>query len=332
MTTSQAGSREINHIHNPNAEVSEADAVAFTRLHERHFARMDEEHAILRDARPTEDIRALKHDTDALLIEALPVLKVTREQIVGKFTPLFNKVRAGANKLGLGRNYFEDEPLRLPPGGEGIGEFWWAETTFFSDFRDLTVTEQGDFVHIFGHVHYEGDPLRVGSVGYIQDYALTPNRFPSTTKTSFVVHTEVRIGGILSGFTGFYHWLWAADDKWCKCRQIIQPTASLSTGLVLSSDPASAQWVDLNNVSPVGQINSDITLGQGGVLHFDADLEKLAKSKTSILVQILTRYEIQLEGDADIWFRRFGGSAAQSVPGMGNAVRHRSMPMRLTPS
>ena len=222
--------------------------------------------------RPTEDIRSLKRETDALLNEALPLLKVTREQIVGKLTPRFNNIRADVRNLGIdvldlhGFGGEEGAHLAMPP--LRISEFRWERTMPFSDFSEFTVAveEGGSFaprVHIFDHLNYRGDDIWVGSVGYFEDYVLRPGLFPSTTKTSFVVNTEVRTGGVISGFTGFYHWLWAADDKTCKCRKIIQPTAFLSTGQVLSSDLSSAQLIDLEDVSPVGQANVDITLGGG---------------------------------------------------------------------
>jgi hypothetical protein len=91
------------------------------------------------------------------------------------------------------------------------------------------------------------------------------------------------------------------------------------------------EMIDLANESPVGQFNPELNFRSAGVLRFDANLDALAASGTSILVQILTRFDIQLEGDADIWFRRFGGSAAESVPSMQNAVLLRSNPMILQP-
>ena len=48
-------------------------------------------------------------------------------------------------------------------------------------------------------------------------------------------------------------------------------------------------------------------------------------------VHIETRYDIQLEGFADIWFRRSGGSAEHSVPSLQNYVRFQSWPMHLQP-
>jgi hypothetical protein len=91
------------------------------------------------------------------------------------------------------------------------------------------------------------------------------------------------------------------------------------------------QMLDLANVSPVGQFNPQLNFRSAELLRFDANLDALAANGTSILVQIETRFDIQLEGDADIWFRRFGGSAAESVPSIQNAVLLRSDPMILQP-
>ena len=91
------------------------------------------------------------------------------------------------------------------------------------------------------------------------------------------------------------------------------------------------QFIDLHNVDPVGQANASLFAGYGGLLKFDANLSALKASGTSILVDIETRYEFQLEGESDLWFRYTGGSAADSGPSVNNAVLLKSKAMFLQP-
>lgn len=352
MGTLETNSRQIKTVRNPKVHLSDAEEAAFRRIRERHFTQMDKEESMLRKARPTENIRGLKKATDAMLREAIPDFESRRQQILERFTPGFNKTRPDVlplHRLDLDLDYdgpgelhpvFPEPNPKVPPPRfpEGACEFWWAQTTLFSSFPEITVDIPDDFVHIFGHLHYEGDDRLIGSVGYIEEYGLGPDRFPMLVATSltpvtpdvmFEVRTDLRISGVLSGFTGFYHWLWGADDKWCKCRQVTRQRAFLSTGEQLDVRTLSLPMISLENSHPVGQANPVLTGGFLERLFLPVNLGALFNVGTSILVQIETRYEIELEGDADIWFRHIGGSAQQSVPSVENAVLCQSQPMCL---
>ena len=50
-----------------------------------------------------------------------------------------------------------------------------------------------------------------------------------------------------------------------------------------------------------------------------------------LTVDVEVRFDVELEGDAEVWFRDHGGSAAQSVPAVDNAVRWANAPMILRP-
>jgi hypothetical protein len=336
MSTVYTSRRQVKEVRSPDVYPTEADAAAFGRLREQRFALMDEQQALMRASRPVEDIRALKAVTDDILTQTIPDFVKTRERIVERFTPRFHTILPETIDLHpalfLGGNEFFQP--RIPPRLEPVanaGELWWAQTAFFCSLGGLTVDLPDDRVHLFGHVGYNGDDLLAGSCGYIENYVLSPDRFPRTPKTSFGIETETRIGGVLSGWTGLYHPIWHADDKWCKCWQVTRKTAYLSSGQILANVENVFQFIDLHNVGPVGQQNSSVFGGFGGLLQFDADLSALASSGTSILVDIETRYDIQLEGESDIWFRRTGGTAAESVPSMENAVLFKSRPMSLQP-
>jgi hypothetical protein len=328
MNVAQTGTRKSKEVLNPKVRLSETEAAAFNTLRERTFTHIDATHASLRDTRPTDDMRLLKGETKRILSEAFPNFEEHRQLVFEKFSTRFNKKRPDVLRLYGDEiySYFDGigEADRIVPG---VGEFWWAQTSFITTMGEITVDLPDEFVHIFGHAHWEGDNLLTGSAGYIEDYVLSPNRFPSTSKTQFVINTNLRTRGILSGSTGFYHWLWAADDKWCKCTQVTRWTALLSNGEVLSNRVTTIPLIDLVNVTPVGQGHQDLFRGFFEFLTFDRDLAAVAPM--SILVQVEMRYDIALEGNADIWFRNTGGTAQQSVPSMQNAVLCRSRPMIL---
>ena len=98
----------------------------------------------------------------------------------------------------------------------------------FSDIND-------DPCRIWGHIAYDNDSLLGGNIGVSKFFFLTPDRFPVRGGTSFEIRPRARIGGWASGWTGLYHPIWHADDKWSKCWQNLRVTASLSTGEVLDS-------------------------------------------------------------------------------------------------
>ena len=83
--------------------------------------------------------------------------------------------------------------------------------------------------------------------------------------------------------------------------------------------------INLDDEFPMGLGTSDLTGGHGGSLMFDAALPALSAMGQSILVDIETRFDIQLEGDARILFRR----DAPSVPSLANSVRFKTRAMQL---
>ena len=142
----------------------------------------------------------------------------------------------------------------------------------------------------------------------------------------------MRIIGVVSGWTGGYHWLWAADDKWCKVWLNIRHTVKRGDGLVLGQHVRpTLELVHLENVSPVGQANPVLNGGYGGGVLVDVDLADVRRRQSMLTVDVEVRFDVELEGDAEVWFRDHGGSAAQSVPAVDNAVRWANAPMILRP-
>ncbi|WP_406301074.1 hypothetical protein OHA61_39640 [Streptomyces sp. NBC_00885] len=212
--------------------------------------------------------------------------------------------------------------LAQPPH---VGEWTWTETSTLVNAPSdtLTVDVDSDRYRIFGHIGYASDDLFTGTVGLAITYILPPERMPRTDRTVFVVEPEVRLGGDVSGWTGPYHPIWHADDKWSKCWRFLEATLTLSNGERLAEDSYSFDLFLLDDVIPVGRASVDEFFGWGARLTFAANMADLRRDGHSIFLRIALRYDFQLEGESDIWFRNRPGSASESVPAFDNALTFR---------
>lgn len=329
--------QELKEVRNPAVQLSEAEASAFTRLHERRLRGIARRQALERAGRPAQHMRDFKTDATALMMEAIPAFSSSRRRLLDKYTAIFGTLRPDQIKLEMadGDRPFDDvidQLQMIPRPPRGIGEFWWARTSTWSTMDEFTVALPDQQIRIYGHLHWGGDELITGSFGYIEDYVLTPDRFPTDHEITWHVSPSMHVDGVLSGFTGFYHPWWAADDKWSKCWENIRCTVSLSTGEVFQPRGWGYPRMDLDDVSPVGQANYDLTSDQGETVRFYLDLPSRAAAGTSILLQVERWYEVHLEGDADVWFWRYRGQPGQStIPGPDNAVMCQTAPIFLQP-
>ena len=222
------------------------------------------------------------------------------------------------NKLGKMPSPFQNPPF--------AGELWWGETDSFLSGPDLVVDINDDPPRIWGHIGYNSDPLLTGSIGFSMFFFLTPDRFPVLTTGAFEIRPRVQISGWASGWTGLYHPVWHADDKWSKCWQTLRMTATLSSGEPLDSSTLGDNLFFLEDENPVGQANASLTMGWQPVLRFGADLTDLRARGVSIVLEAAFRYDYQLEGESDLWLRNRPGSDAESVAGFDNAVVFRMFP------
>lgn len=188
-----------------------------------------------------------------------------------------------------------------------------------------------DPYRIWGHIRYAGDPLLSGHVGIAMTFVLGPDRLPVTDRQTFEVRPELRPGGWVSGWTDQYHPIWHADDKWSKCWHFLGATLTTSAGPVLAADQLHQNLFSLENANPVGQGSASEFFGWNPVLVFNADMRDLRARGTSLILRTELRYDFQLEGGADIWFRHRNGSAAESVPAFDNAVTFRCWPGTVIP-
>jgi hypothetical protein len=257
--------------------------------------------------------------TEAL--EELERLRRLRETQQG---PTFAEVLAELERLRLLRGIEEGPSFcQNPPFA---GELWWGETTPLGGGPGLVVDINGDPPRIWGHIAYDSDPLLSGNIGFSMFFFLTPDRFPVCTSGRFEIRPRVQISGLASGWTGLYHPILHADDKWSKCWQILRMSATLSSGEPLDSSVLGLNLFFLEDEYPVGQANTSLTMGWQPVLRFGADLTDLRARGVSIVLEAAFRYDYQLEGESDLWLRNRPGSNAESVAGFDNAVLFRVFP------
>jgi hypothetical protein len=212
----------------------------------------------------------------------------------------------------------------LHPQPANVGEFWWAETfgTVSAPDDSITLDSVSPWNRIWGHIAYDRDELLQGDVFVTHTLIVDSARLPRTERTSFTVRPEIRHGGWVSGWTGLYHPLWHADDKWSKCWRRFEMRLMLSTGEVIAFDSLRQQVFALQNVDPVGQANINEFSGWGPVLSFTANMNDLRARGVSILLRFEFQYGFQLEGESDIWFR--GDPNGEAGP--DNAFRMRFIP------
>jgi hypothetical protein len=320
---------EVKELRSDKAYLSEAEAAAFAKMRAGHRRFLEEDHAAKRAARPVELIREMRAAADKMFSHGMPSFEKDKATFEHDFATRIRDMRSETLKVHppfvLGPFFTPKVPPTVAPI-PGAGELWWTQTASSCNLPGLTIDLSTDRVLLFGHIAYNRDPLFVGSCGFVEEYVLSPDRFPRTTKTSFEIDTMTRIFGIVGGSTAAWHWFWAADDKWCKCWMIVRKIAWLSTGEVLTTIENAFPTISLENASPFGQENTSRFEGHGGTLQFDADLSALAKAGTSILVSIEVRFDVQMEGESDLWIRR-----TPAPPSMENAMSFRTAPMVMGP-
>lgn len=162
-------------------------------------------------------------------------------------------------------------------------------------------------------------------------FFLTPDRFYRNSTQRFRIDTRLQVAGHASGWTGLYHPIWHADNKWSKCWETKRVTAFLSTGEVLDSDAKTREVFFLENEFPVGQASISLTEGWIPSLAFNADLRELRNRGVSIGLEMAIRYDFQLEGSSDLWLRARPGSMTESVPAFDNAVTIQMHPGAVVP-
>ena len=272
---------------------SEATAIATTAdLRNDRLAVTDAERSVIDSLNETALATAVVSDA---AVEAQRIRKEIRDETVATFTELIPDYtdRQGAHlrkygkvleelkgsdviteypRPGSWRDHLSDRLEDLEthiPEHIGItqpanaGELWWAQTDSFATApaNTLFVDLNGDRYRIWGHVGHGGDNLMNGTVGLVMTCILSPDRYLFTPKRTFEVRPTLRTGGWVSGWTGQYHPVWHADDKWSKCWRLLRVSLTLSTGEPLAGDQQHENLFFLDNVNPVGQANTSEFFG-----------------------------------------------------------------------
>jgi hypothetical protein len=338
---------------NPHSQMSEADSAVVATLIGQTRAEAERRIAELCDVRRLEAKRALNAATHELLARDANFQQIAKE-LVDRIKPELEGLKLSGGTLEDGVFKLPENPgiiydvsqidtyvatrerLRLldklgvtpspfqnPPFA---GELWWGETHSFGSGQDLVVDIEDDPPRIWGHIAYDRDPLLNGNIGFSMFFFLTPDRFPAFSSGNFEIRPRVQISGWASGWTGFYHPVWHADDKWSKCWQTLRMSATLSSGEPLDTATLGFNLFSLEDENPVGQGNANLTMGWQPVLRFGANLTDLRARGVSIVLEAAFRYDYQLEGESDLWLRNRPGSNTESVAGFDNAVRFHVFP------
>lgn len=115
----------------------------------------------------------------------------------------------------------------------------------------------------------------------------------------------------MSGITGFYNPIWAADDKWLKCflflRQTLLQFPSDGSGPITIGEQISRpELINHENENHVAQASLSGSRDMPG-FEYDPDLD--------IIAQLEIRFDIELKGDAEL---KFNSSTTQ--PSVSNAI------------
>jgi hypothetical protein len=192
--------------------------------------------------------------------------------------------------------YFGDYQYDI--GGPAVDHFfWWAHSDAFAE-RGLGVQFLNDGLHIFGNVSYDGDDLIQFSAGAFATFELQPNRRPASPSGRFNSEPTIDVFGTIDGWTGFYDWFWAADDKWCKCRLLLRQNAfQMSLGQVGELGDRTEVHTFINEENETRGVHAALP----GAIKFPA-LQIGGAPNLSVFVTLEARFVIELEGDSFIGF------------------------------
>jgi len=344
-----------NDRYNPTARESEA----FKRLDGEIAGRIASIHSAMQPSAAHSEMLKLRARTQAALHKLMPELekeKASLEKIkqefaatkgqrtfgwpggavdvhgvtwpIGRFEPV-SFYTASSRQEVLATPVHLSDVLKPPPVIIPIyfvGELWWATT--HASWTGLNVDFETGPYRIWGHIPYNSDSLMNGHAGLVMRYMLTPDRMPTFGgRRHYYVDPSIRILGWVSGWTGLYHWLWAADDKWSKCWRLLRATLSTTDNVKLAENMANTELFNLKNVGPVGQANINQDMLYRPHLAFEADMIDLRARGVTIILELECHYTFQLEGESDIWF----DAGAGTTPGYESAVTLACSPGTIAP-
>jgi hypothetical protein len=167
----------------------------------------------------------------------------------------------------------------------------------------------GDQEHVFGEIPYDEDDNRQGSALWITTFRWDADATHQRSG-SFFTNPQVEVSGTITGWTGIYNWLLAADDKWCKCRlhlrqTVVQP--AFGGLLVLGEATSTTSIIDEENNGRA------VVANLPGLIRFPQVAFDIQNSALPVNFELEARFEVELEGDSGLWFSADPNSAVGSV-------------------
>jgi hypothetical protein len=218
--------------------------------------------------------------------------KVFKNTVFEKFPSGLRVTAAHLAKLG--------NPRRLP------NPFFQAIELAEGKLKGQLIGEQE---HVFGEIPYNDDDRRLGSALWITTFVWDADASHQRSG-SFFTNPLVEVSGMITGWTGVYNFILAADDKWCKCRMhlrqsVVQPAFG---GLLMLGEATSTTSIideENNGRGLVANLPGFIRMPQ---VAFD-----IQNSALPVNFELEVRFEVELEGDSGLWFSSDPNSAVGSV-------------------
>ena len=145
-------------------------------------------------------------------------------------------------------------------------------------------------------------------------YGLASERIPPSASGRYNSEPKIDLQRAIDGWTGFYDFLWAADDKWCKCRLVLRQSVyqiGFAAQLAVLADRTEVRTlIDEENRS------RGVHVPLPGIIEMPA-VQFDPATNFSIWADLDVRFDIELEGDSFIGFspeQNSAGSVLLNMP------------------
>jgi hypothetical protein len=130
------------------------------------------------------------------------------------------------------------------------------------------------------------------NLGLIATFVLDPSRRPHAPNGRFASFPFIDLFGTIGGWTGLHYWMWAADDKWCKCFLHLRQTAfQLIPGAVIVLAEKNDHKTLIDEENNARSVNH----GLPGFQPMPDIQFSLSDPNLPVLVDLKIRFDIQLE-------------------------------------
>jgi hypothetical protein len=212
-----------NEIRNKRHRVPRVEQQAQRAMRDRRLALLDatqERAALVRGGSEAE--RQLRDELVRRFAGEPADLERYAAEAVADYASAFDRAILYEWPDGIFDTHWPDVVMDPPPPPDG--EFWWASTDWHTQ-RGINADFLTDGLHFWGFAAYRDDPLISFSAGSVAHFELHANRRPHSNIGRWASLPAIDLFGRIEGMTGFYHWLYAADDKWAKCWLVLRQTA-----------------------------------------------------------------------------------------------------------